>query len=230
MKSEALFHSAQQLDNLSPNIISSGKHKLDPVEKKAERQHLVLQMDDVTSTGKKISISPNVIVYYKQADFVIKTIPDERDSYNRLAPILSYGEFPNGELNSDTENGWIQSIKDQIIEFVNSIGRNLSSDTKAEITQVLKELLQKKRREQLINMLAGNLLVYGTVVVVPLTLGWLIQNQIPTEEIWTAAQQTLLKNLVWFLATLVAISNTVMLFIIRLLIDSLMNGHKRKKR
>jgi hypothetical protein len=200
------------------------------VEKKAERQYIVLQMDDVTSTGKKISILPNVIVYYKQADFVIKTIPDERDNYNRLAPILSYGEFPNGELNLDTENEWIQSIKDQIIEFVNSIGRNLSSDTKTEITQVLKELWQKKRHEQLIKMLRENLVVYVTITIVPLTLGWLIQNQIPIEQIWTLAQQTLLKDLVWFLAILVAISNTVMMFIIRLSLNSLVNGHKRKKR
>jgi len=233
-------HSAQGIDNLKPDIIYKGKIKLDPLENKEERIDIVSKMDDVTSSGKKISSSPKVIVYYKQANFVVKTIPDERDSYSRLAPILSYGKFPNEDLNSAQEDMWINNIKNEIIEFVDSIGRNLASDTKEEITKVLKDTLQKKRTEGVISTIQENVLIYGAVIIVPLALGWLVQDQIPQmiqpllqqkpQQILTVTLQELLQNLVWLMAILVSISNVVMMFILRLPIISLVNGYKRKKR
>lgn len=239
MKSEPLWHSAQHLNNLYPDIISKGKDKLDLLEKKAVRQQIASQMDDVTSAGREISSSPKVIVYYKQADFVIKTTPEDRDCYNRLAPILSYGKFPDGDLNSYEEDQWIESIRSEIIEFVSSIERGLSSETKEEIIEVLKILSRKKRTEKVISPLLENLLLYGTVAIVPLALGWLVHDQIPQmiqplfqqkpQQILTVPLQEVLQKLVWLLAILVSISNVVMMFMLRLPIVSIVNGYKRKK-
>ena len=237
-----LSHSAQEIDNLNPDIIYEGTKKLDPLDNKEERLEIVSKMDDVTSTGTKIPGSSKVIVYYKEVDFVVKTIPNDRDIYNRFAPILSYGKFPNKELNSEEEDAWIQSVKDQIIGFVNSIGRSLSSDTKEEIIEVLKGLAQKKRSQKLIKLLKENILIYGVVVIVPLTLGWLVQAHIAQmiqlqpllqqnpQHLLTVPLQELLQKVVWLLAILMSISNVVMIFILRLPINSLVNGYKRKKR
>lgn len=234
-----LSHSAQEIDNLKPDIIYQGKKKLDPLENKAERQDLVLKMDDVISAGKKISSSPKVIVYYKQDDFVLKTIPDERDSYNRLAPILSYGQFP-GNLNPDVQDNYIERIKSEIIEFVNSIGRSLSLEAKEAITEVLKSLAQKKRMKKTIILLLKNFLIYSGTAIVPLALGWVLHEHIPQmlqpllqqnpQPILTKPLQEVLQTLVWLLAVIVAISNVLMMFIFRLTSMSLMNGHKKKQR
>lgn len=116
-------------------------------------------------------------------DFVIKTIPNEQDNYNRLAPILSYGNFPKiVEIDHKNED-WIENFTCSIKDFTSSINRTLNEDTLAMIVTGLNEArenLRKKRlkKEFAINSLM-NIILLGVVIATPLTLARALQEQTP---------------------------------------------------
>ncbi|MFM6203886.1 hypothetical protein, partial [Planktothrix sp.] len=206
-----LWHSAQHLDNLSPDIIYQGEQRLELSEHKKERQEIVNKIDEVISCNEGVCKSPQATIYYTFSNFVVKSIPEERDGYGRLAPILSYGNFPDEKTSLDTESTWVQEVSNEIMKFSRSIQLTLSKDAQEMIEKLLREAIenmrQKKIQKDLWKELQAFLLTFGIAIVAPIILGGIIHEQIPqilqplTQQ--NLGQQTPITNLQSILQTLV---------------------------
>lgn len=245
-----IWHSAQALDNLKPDIIYKGKENLELPNYKAQRQNIVSQMDQVILEGTKISNKewPKVIIYYKSSSFVVKTTPEENDSYGRLAPILSYSEFPQNQESFDQDK-WIESIRTKIVEFTNSIERKLSPETQKAIIEALETLCEKKTTNGILISTFNKLAIYGMVAIVPLIIGAGIYQMIPQiiepiiqqnseqilnqqnlQQLLIKLLQEVLQKVIFLLTGLVAISNIVMMLILQFPSLSIVSRYKRKKK
>jgi hypothetical protein len=219
---QLLSHSAQQLDNLSPDIICKGERRLDLYEDKTERQAIVSNIDRVISSSEDVSSFPKVSTYHNLSEFVIKSIPEERDGYGRLAPILSYGHFPDEEINGDEKTLWIGTVSREIMIFARSIEITLTEETQKSIRELLEQAMenihQKKIKKAFTNKIQDLSLTLGIVLLVPVVLGWILHEQIPhmLKPLIQQNPQQIFQTLVLVLTGLVTISNVTLVLILKI--------------
>jgi hypothetical protein len=217
-----LAHSAQQLDNLSPEIICKGERRLDLYEDKTERQVIVSNIDRVISSSEDVSSSPKVIIYQNLSEFVIKSIPEERDGYGRLSPILSYGHLPDEEINIDEETAWVETVSREIMIFARSIEMTLPEETQQSVRKLLEQSMenirQKRIRKDFANKLQDLFITLGIASLVPIVLGWILYEQIPhmLKPLIQQNPQQIFQTLVVALMSLVTISNVTLVLILKI--------------
>lgn len=243
-----LCHWAQQIKSTNPDIIYKGKIELNPVKDKQERETILSAIDEVVLPKKnKVGINieyKGVKIYYNTKSFVVTSIPIERDNYERLSPILSYGYFPEKYLSKD----WIETVSKEIKNFALSIDRTFSNETLLTIKDALiqaeerKVKLQKRRKLQRLVSYLSLELVWGLIVVgTPLILGWILQMQITElflelliqqapNEINTFLQQmiNIINQLVMKIAFLISVNNALLLILFKLPIGSLLKPKDKK--
>ncbi len=181
---QELWHSAQQLQGTDPNIIYKGKRQLDVNKDEKERQEVLNSIDKVvlSSMVKTLSQSHRVIIYYQiyNRKFVIKSIPSQLDTWNRLSPILTYGSFSNEEPSEQEQ--WIEEIAEQIIDFANVIKRPLSEETILELKKGLREVNKTlKQRKYLQRRLSNAGLLIAEIfllILFPTVCGIINEKQI----------------------------------------------------
>ncbi len=241
-KSNILWHSAQSIDNTSPNIIYEGKNSI-PFEQQDKRQKIVSKINNIVSSVKvkKWSNSSDVIIYYthEYKDFVIESTPKQRDSYNRLSPILTYGSFPGEEKD---EKAWIDYVDQGIEHFLQNIERTLSDTTKEMIEKGLKEI-RKEAREKKYNTDYGvdfleNAIILSIVIAIPLAIGGILHKQIPLilQELPQQNSQQILKTLqkviqklILQTSVLIAINNVLILMIVKLPIAQMLTSRYKTR-
>lgn len=239
-----LYHSAQCLDNISPTIIYENKSPV-PLEQEEKRQQIVSDINNtVMSSQATWSQSSNVTIYYTPQNFVIESIPNQMDSYNRLSPILTYGYFPNQE--KDKED-WIEEVSTGINDFVQSIGRELSSTTKEMIKKGLKETTKKSPLKQYQSIFFTKPLNYaglfGATFVIPLLLGGILHQQIPQllnqqlllfppdiQRDTLMALKPVIQQLIMRIGVLIAINNVILLGLVLLMNAMMKSGFKAGKK
>ncbi|MGD1713184.1 hypothetical protein [Dapis sp. BLCC M172] len=176
-----LEHSFQPLDNKTPNIIEINKQCLDhsvPSDQE-KRQKFMSKISRVVQAGKKEqNYLSNIVIYYTNREFLIKTIPKEKDVLNRIAPIISYGEFPEHELE---EIDWVDKVVNDIERFAsdNHLTFNNKNDllekTKLSLTDVWKK---KKETFQKIDLICRLFLA----VILPLALIYILLHTPQTAQ------------------------------------------------
>jgi hypothetical protein len=225
-----LWHSAQQLDNLSPDIISQGHRRLELSEDSEERQKVANTIEEIVSSHEGVSSSSKVTVYYTSSNFVIKSIPEERDGYGRLAPILSYGNFPNEEMSPDTETAWIKEVSDEVLSFSQAIPLTLSEDTQELIKDSLRKAIEDIRQKKILKDMWKELkafgLTFGAVILAPIVLGRVIYEQIPQilnplvqqnlQKVFLINLQEILQTLVLILTGFLTVNNAILVLILKL--------------
>lgn len=227
-----IWHSAQQLDNLSPDIIYQGNRRLERPKDSQERQKVVSKIDEIISSYnyKKMSKSSKVSVYCTFSNFVIKSIPEERDGYGRLAPILSYGNFPNVEMSSNQRAIWIQEVCDEIAKFSRVIQLTISEDTQEVINKLLREAIEDMHQKTIFNDIWQELsivgITLGVAIVTPVVLGIMIHQQIyqflkPLEhqnlqQILTMNLQEIIQVIIIWLTLIITVNNAILVLIIKI--------------
>lgn len=233
-----LWHSAQHLDNLSPDIIYQGEQRLELSDYRKERQEIANKIDEIISDNEGVCNSSQATIYYTFSSFVVKSIPEERDGYGRLAPILSYGNFPDEEISLDTESTWVQEVSNEIMKFSRAIQLTLSKDAQEMIEKLLREALgsmrQKKIQKDLGKELQAFLLTFGIAIVAPIILGGIIHEQIPQilqplsqqdlAQASIANIQSILQTLVLWLMGFVTVNNVIL--VLSLKMPSLLMIHR----
>lgn len=238
-----MIHSAQQLKGTDPDIIAQegecypvqAERKIKFIEESEDRDRAITAINSVISrakTSKKEFLMPGgVIIYYNNQNFVVKSIPTDRDDYNRLSPILSYGYFP--EKNWQTEDfleEWSNIISESVNSFVNEIGRSFDDHALSEMKKGLKEVqkmrLKKIQKEEIVPS-SIDLILLSLAFIFPILIGWIIQNQVPQmvqglesqdyiKEMSSLMLQQVIQNLIILLAFLAAINNVILIIIAKL--------------
>lgn len=227
-----LWHSAQSLDNSSPNIIYNNNSPIS-FEQQDKRDRITCQINNVVSSkrNKKWSESSDVIIYYTLEKFVIESTPNRRDNYNRFSPILTYGIFPTED---NDEEVWSEDVAMQVENFAKTINRELSTEAKKKIKRALKEIKKKihkrKVQELYLKCLTGYLMVGVIVFAIPLVIGAVIHQEIPnilTQQVQQIPRQNFqvllptvfqktIQKLITLLSVLIAINNVLILMIAKL--------------
>jgi hypothetical protein len=255
-RSNKLWHSAQSLDNISPNLIYEDKNPI-PLDQQEKRQKITFKINNLVGSPTGVwSKSSNVIISYTPESFVIESTPNQKDSSNRHSPILTYGHFFDKERD---EEDWIQEVIMGIDNFVRLIDRDLSSTTKEMIKEGLKEARKDlyKKKYQTNSLSLGKLVkasaVFSIVLVVPLLIGWILHEQVP--QLLSHHQQLLLRLLkqntqpdtlkvlqpvfqnpkvlqlvITWIAVLIAINNVILLGLAVLLTGMMKSGFKTTKK
>ncbi len=163
-----LIHKAQPSKDPNFDIIEKNGEILE-VWQQEYGQEILSNIADVRLDGEELIVSDKVIIYYTKKYFVIKTIPIDKDVANRLAPIITYGEFPNIQ---DPE--WSLTVSTDVERFTNRIGRSLEQSVTKSINQGLSHAWQRSRTQ--------NDLLYpvlsGILVLVIVGIGYFLIKEI----------------------------------------------------
>ncbi|MDJ0897566.1 MAG: hypothetical protein QNJ55_02060 [Xenococcus sp. MO_188.B8] len=182
-----ISNSFQPLDNKTPDIIEINGQRLDhydPSQQK-KRQMFISDISRIVKVGEKEKDSSlNIVIYHKNHEFVIETIPRKKDSLGRIAPIISYGKFPDDEL---AGTDWIDKVVSEIERFASSIDNNLTFNNNNDILKNIKSTLtvvwnKKKERVQKIVFVCRLVLAVTIpllLVVILLTIPQTVQQYIP---------------------------------------------------
>ncbi|OZH52595.1 hypothetical protein AFK68_23365 [Hydrocoleum sp. CS-953] len=173
-----LEHSFQPLDNKKPDIIEINEQRLEhsvPSEQK-KRQKFVSKISRVVQAGKKEQYSrSNIVIYHTNREFVVETIPKEKDVLNRIAPIISYGKFPDYE---EEEIDWINQVVSDITRFASSINNSLPFSNNV-LEKFLADIWRKKQDKFKKRDLIFRLVV---AVILPLALIYILLHTPQTAQ------------------------------------------------
>jgi len=119
MKNGKLVILAQALDNVSPDPIEFNG-KLLPDDDDEMRNVAASFVNTVTRNGEPVFDEDRVRLTAYEDAFVIVLPSVERDSRNRIAPILCYSSY-----NASEDEGFHDSIVDSLVDFAKKIERNI---------------------------------------------------------------------------------------------------------
>ena len=113
---------AQALDNRSPDHFDvSGRELLETDS--VERERAVSCVSHVVKSGVRIHAAAGVFLTTNRTHFVLEVPSSERDQYDRIAPIICYGE--HAQTDTDTTAAAAALAVD---DFAHRIGRTISPE------------------------------------------------------------------------------------------------------
>lgn len=128
---------AQALDNVSPDAIEFSGETLAP-DDSARRQKVVSSVSLTVRNGREIFDSDGVRLIVDRQHFVMEVNSAERDQAGRIAPIVCFGHYDQGDVGSISSE-----VSLGLAAFAKQIGRNIES---AQHEAILASFAQLKKK------------------------------------------------------------------------------------
>lgn len=128
---------------------------------------MMQELSRVTAQGTKEDIDEHLELFCLDEEFVVRFCPQERDVGGRLSPVAGHGLFPR-----QWDERWIEESVEEILRFVDSIGRSVGEETKVGLRRALLKGHKKKLRRRIQTLTRGQRI--GVMVLAVLAMSCLV--------------------------------------------------------